>query len=734
MKTKERIQSGGRFLTFTLYLLGLVLVFEWIRPLNAIAEFEHVYLFILYAIFCFGLTYIKCPTWLSFLFRTIGLVLIIHYVFLPSPIFSEYWYQTVQMEWQTNLVALLDRNWYQFTDLFQSLLFLMIIALVSYLLYFWLITMKRVFVFIIITIIFVTIMDTFTPYQADQAIIRLVMISLLMFMINNYLKRVEQKQLTIDLAQWFQRVLVPLVLAMIAIGVLAYFAPKSEPVWPDPVPFITSTADGISFGNRGETRRVGYGEDDSQLGGSFQMDDTPIFHAETSLDHYWRIESKDYYTGHGWEQEQALNFQPYYEGSLQLVTPNSEQPLSEATVQYLEEINFNRLVYPYGLYEVTHSDHDYFVFDQETGQIEPENTGQSLRTAPIEMSYIYPDFSTDQLRQADGAIWGEIAATYLQLPDQLPDRVIELAEEIVADQSTRYDQAVAIESYFDQGDFTYQTSGIPVPDETEDYVDQFLFETQAGYCDNFSTSMVVMLRAVGIPARWVKGFTSGEQIEDLSTDDEELYRYEITNGNAHSWVEAYFPEYGWVPFEPTIGFSGNDMLYEETDDSIEDLEDELEDQELDQEDMTEEADQEADLPETDEVEQGGDESRSFFQQLTLWPWILGLIVILVIVALMRWKILLQKIIFWHWPQFNNDAEFQKAYRALLILLQIQKLKRSSTQTLHDFAKEVDDTLEVDLMTRLTDEYAQLIYRKEYQVENKKLLHNHYQHLVKRILA
>ncbi|WP_440896739.1 transglutaminase-like domain-containing protein [Amphibacillus sp. Q70] len=734
MKAKERIQSGGRFLTFTLYLLGLILVFEWIRPLNAIAEFEHVYLFIVYAIFCFGLTYIKIPTWLSFLLRTIGLVLIIHYVFLPSPIFSEYWYQTVQIEWHSNLVALLERNWYQFTDLFQTLLFLLIIALVSYLLYFWLITMKRVFIFIIITIIFVTIMDTFTPYQADQAIIRLVMISLLMLMINNYLKRIEQKQLAFDLVRWFQRVLIPLVLTMITIGVLSYFAPKPEPVWPDPVPFITSTAEGISFGNRGETRTVGYGEDDSQLGGSFEMDDTPLFHAETSLDHYWRIESKDYYTGHGWERQEALNFQPYSEGSLPLFTPNSEQPLREATVQYLEEINFNKLVYPYGLYEIAHSDNEDFVFDQETGQIEPENMGQSLQTAPIEMSYIYPDFSTDQIRQSDGAISHEIAETYLQLPDQLPDRVIGLAEEIVADQSTRYDQAAAIESYFDQGDFTYQTTDIPVPDETEDYVDQFLFETQVGYCDNFSTSMVVMLRAVGIPARWVKGFTSGEQIEDLSTDDEELYRYEITNGNAHSWVEAYFPEFGWVPFEPTIGFSGNDMLYEESDDSFEDLEDESEDQDLDEEDMTEDDDQEADSSETDEMEQEEDESRSFLQELTLWPWLLGLIVILVIVALLRWKVLLQKIIFWHWSRFDQEIEFEKAYQTLFVLLRIHKLKRSSTQTLHDFAKAADHLLEVDLMTKLTDEYAQLVYRKGYQLENKELLYNQYQELIKRILA
>ena len=85
----------------------------------------------------------------------------------------------------------------------------------------------------------------------------------------------------------------------------------------------------------------------------------------------------------------------------------------------------------------------------------------------------------------------------------------------------------------------------------EDYVDQFLFDTKRGYCDNFSTSMVVMLRSIDIPARWVKGFAPGE----YRLNDEGERVYQITNNEAHSWVEAYIPGIGWMPFEPTIGFS-----------------------------------------------------------------------------------------------------------------------------------------------------------------------------------
>ena len=64
--------------------------------------------------------------------------------------------------------------------------------------------------------------------------------------------------------------------------------------------------------------------------------------------------------------------------------------------------------------------------------------------------------------------------------------------------------------------------------------------------------MVVLLRAAGIPARWAKGYTEGER---TIYQGESVYK--VTNNNAHSWVEVYFSGIGWVPFEPTKGFSGN---------------------------------------------------------------------------------------------------------------------------------------------------------------------------------
>ena len=109
----------------------------------------------------------------------------------------------------------------------------------------------------------------------------------------------------------------------------------------------------------------------------------------------------------------------------------------------------------------------------------------------------------------------------------------------------------AIERYFRRTEFTYQKWSIPYPEDEQDFVDQFLFETNRGYCDHFSTSMVVLLRSIGIEARWVKGYTSGEYIGIVNGTS----MYQITNNNAHSWVEVWFEELGaWLPFEPTKGF------------------------------------------------------------------------------------------------------------------------------------------------------------------------------------
>jgi hypothetical protein len=85
---------------------------------------------------------------------------------------------------------------------------------------------------------------------------------------------------------------------------------------------------------------------------------------------------------------------------------------------------------------------------------------------------------------------------------------------------------------------------ISAPPPGRDGVDYFLFDSRQGYCDYYASALVVMARAVGIPARLASGYTRGEY-RSVSDD------YLVRELNAHTWVEIYFPHYGWVEFEPT---------------------------------------------------------------------------------------------------------------------------------------------------------------------------------------
>jgi transglutaminase-like putative cysteine protease len=149
--------------------------------------------------------------------------------------------------------------------------------------------------------------------------------------------------------------------------------------------------------------------------------------------------------------------------------------------------------------------------------------------------------SENELRGDQEPIPLWIMERYTQLPDTLPDRTRKLALAITYDQETSYDKALSIQSYLRR--FPYSLD-IPQPPENDDVIDYFLFDLQKGYCDYFASAMVVMARAIGIPARLAVGYTSGKYDFDANY-------YIITEENAHAWPELYFSSSGWITFEPT---------------------------------------------------------------------------------------------------------------------------------------------------------------------------------------
>jgi protein-glutamine gamma-glutamyltransferase len=150
--------------------------------------------------------------------------------------------------------------------------------------------------------------------------------------------------------------------------------------------------------------------------------------------------------------------------------------------------------------------------------------------------------SPEQLRGA-GDYLPRFAMGYLQLPPRLDPRIPRLAVQIAGSASNGYDKAAAVERYL-KSHYGY-TLQLPRT-EVADPLANFLFERRQGHCEYFASSMAVMLRTLRIPARVVNGFRS-EEFNDVTGN------YVVRAKNAHSWVEAYFPDYGWVTFDPTPG-------------------------------------------------------------------------------------------------------------------------------------------------------------------------------------
>ena len=149
-------------------------------------------------------------------------------------------------------------------------------------------------------------------------------------------------------------------------------------------------------------------------------------------------------------------------------------------------------------------------------------------------------FSHDQLREATWNYPAWVKSVYLQLPPNAKE-VAELAVSVTAKKKRPYGMALAIEQHLKRN-YAYTLSLSDIDPERP--LEDFLFRRKAGHCEFFATAMAVMLRCVGVPSRLVNGYQMGEW--------NELGRYFVVrSSDAHSWVEAYFPEVGWVEFDPT---------------------------------------------------------------------------------------------------------------------------------------------------------------------------------------
>jgi hypothetical protein len=244
---------------------------------------------------------------------------------------------------------------------------------------------------------------------------------------------------------------------------------------------------------------------------------------------YWRLGAYDTYTGgQEWTRE----------GSTESFTSGTDPVGGDERLTQTVELHTQLRAVP-GAWRISDVDAD------ADRTFERGDDGSVTTTEPLEPGTTYTVVSHRQsadpqtLRSAGTDYDRELEERYTQLPEDTPRRVTTFTDDLTADDDSPYESAKSIERWIKENK-TYDLGA--THDPSEPMVDQFIFEMDSVYCEYAASAMVVMLRSQDVPARYVTGFSPGASVDGKQV---------VTQQNAHAWVEVYFPNEGWVRFDPT---------------------------------------------------------------------------------------------------------------------------------------------------------------------------------------
>ena len=260
---------------------------------------------------------------------------------------------------------------------------------------------------------------------------------------------------------------------------------------------------------------------------------------ESNFNGYWRGATFDAYTGYTW----------YNTSGTLLDRRANEEPIAPPPVSYRRPATFTFRIVDSPSDIVFAPDFPTKISIPYRVQVASSDTPldydllRARRIAVPDLEYTLESLVTtateDQLLNAQGEVPEDIRR-YTQAP-KLPQRVVDLTRTVVRGKESQYEKALAIELFLRRIPYSI---AIPPPPADKDAVDYFLFEAKRGYADYYASTMVVMLRTVGIPARLAVGFATGRY-------DVAQRRFVVTEKQAHTWPEVYFAGLGWIPFEPS---------------------------------------------------------------------------------------------------------------------------------------------------------------------------------------
>lgn len=263
---------------------------------------------------------------------------------------------------------------------------------------------------------------------------------------------------------------------------------------------------------------------------------TVVFTVESPRAAYWRLMALDQFDGEQWTADGRFRA---VDGAFGVAVSNAADRTATQVVT-IADLRTDYLPAAYAPIAIRSDDRRASWDDRSSTLFVDVPANDGVR---YEVTSILPAFDAEQLRIADGLPPTGVLDRYLDLPD-LDPQVAELAAEVTAAATTRYDRAISLQDWF-RSEFDYS---LEVPDGAgTDRLVQFLFHDRAGYCEQFAAAFAAMARTLGIPSRVAVGFTEGDRSRNRPE------HFTVRGADAHAWPELYFDGLGWVPFEPTPG-------------------------------------------------------------------------------------------------------------------------------------------------------------------------------------
>ncbi|WP_135830442.1 transglutaminase domain-containing protein [Halorussus halobius] len=267
---------------------------------------------------------------------------------------------------------------------------------------------------------------------------------------------------------------------------------------------------------------------------TFRSQDPSVhFVVQSTAPAYWRTGAYDAYTGSGWERTGERR---PYDG------PIAGDGLRDREVEYRVTLNRSATALPSVWRPATLSGDEGVTTDSVL--VTDRRAFATDDRVPAGASYSgvshRPADDPDVLRTAGRAYPDELERRYTGLPDGT-DELATFTDELTADADSPYDAAVRVESWLE----STKNYSLDAAAPEGDVASEFVFEMEEGYCEYFATAMTAMLRTQDVPARYAVGYSTGQRVAPNT--------YEVREMNAHAWVEVYFPDVGWVTFDPTPG-------------------------------------------------------------------------------------------------------------------------------------------------------------------------------------